>query len=299
MYKACMRVSVLVSLLSALACSGAIVSPSTAGTAAKQEVSDGSTAVPTPTTPGPDPLWYQVSGSHLCNPAIASTGTLMWTFSANNAPMKFHLVTVSHHSDKAGCEPTTERAGPLFRLNPMQDYPKGSGGMARLTLNTDEVPGQCGRVQVDASIVFEDGTYMLIIGDPVNLGHDCQPIIPPPPPAMCVAKVNVIGMLTDQTGNTLTAVATSTIDGAVVSFVSYLASGATDETRDPQVLFAKDIKTIGRGSTTFKVNVPGSCGWWQADLVCGLPIDPIKVGGEHYNERLIAGRFGTNCATTN
>lgn len=122
--------------------------------------------------------WYRVTGPTWC--VGAPPCQKIWTLTVDTpTPKPFHVVAVSHHSDVSSDDPTTEHPGNLFKVNGQSDYKNGTGGQATFSFNPAEV--SCGRTQLDASMIFEDGTQELIIGVVEPTGVDCAPAPEPTP----------------------------------------------------------------------------------------------------------------------
>jgi hypothetical protein len=178
------------------ACGGNPVQPTTGG--ASSVVS--TTAVPPNGTTAPDvpapetvaesdaQLSWTVTGGHRCetSPPSPPSGVYRWTLNVKDAgPDPLHVIAVSHHEDRAGCDATEARPGPLFRMSGTREYAPHGGGQTLLAFDTRDQ--QCGRVQVDASLVDSDGRVdTLVVGEVINYGVDCkaaEPVASPAAPA--------------------------------------------------------------------------------------------------------------------
>lgn len=114
--------------------------------------------------------------------ALLGGRDIFWRLTVTNAgPTGIVRFTDSvHHSDAAGCEPTTEhmRVGRV-RLSGPTSYPPAGSGVTVFTLNHHE--WSCGRVQVDNSADLGGGQpHVGVVEVVIDYGKDCPAALPPP-----------------------------------------------------------------------------------------------------------------------
>lgn len=265
---------------------------------------------PAPPVASPTGSWWTVDGPTWCVGAMPCKK--IWTLTVTSPPRPFHIVAVSSHSDVSSLEPTSERAGNLLRVNGQADYKRGTGGQATFSFDPAEV--SCGRTQLDASMIFEDGSEILILSPVEPTGVDCAPTThpeppvappieppPPPPPACtpgdsacdkggpprisCVAKgpdATVTG--TAYNGNFDFTV----LKGAhVLSLVSYILDGVHVY---PQKFHERKVQVFSPGHYTWYIEPQ-----WrnrQEDLYCGeYPegLDLTDDNATYWESKTIAG----------
>ena len=146
-------------------------------------------AAPSPTAPvapaagvPADGIVYTLEGRSLdCVPA---GGQYRWTAHVTDAgPTRMHAVTFAAFNREPGCADTIANPRGWLTATGKDSYlPHESG---EFTMTYDPSKMDCGRVQLDASFIDDNGKEHLIFGTVIDYGKVCvelDPTPPPPPP---------------------------------------------------------------------------------------------------------------------
>lgn len=133
------------------------------------------TATAAPASVAADTLPASVTETH------GQEGTkLVWHVTVTKTPAAFHVVTAASHADTSDGGATEDRQSPSFRLTGKADYMAGESGETWLTF--DLLDFSCGRVQLDASMVYASDQRRLILVFMQRYHQDCDGPPPPQPP---------------------------------------------------------------------------------------------------------------------
>lgn len=139
---------------------------------------------PNPPAPGANATTpqYTLTGPRGC--VSAGTDPMTWVLTVTDAgPRPFHLVTMTPADDAPGCEATVKRHANGLAMSGVTHYAPQTSGQT--TFIFDPKRYNCGRVQVDISMIDSTGKDTLVLGMLVNYGTTCAPPPVIPPSSVC------------------------------------------------------------------------------------------------------------------
>ncbi len=132
----------------------------------------------TPTTPSTVPV-LTVTGPTGC--VKADPAKLQWAVDmtdAGNVPVRFMAMT--SYNSHPGCEATSDNPRTYVTVGGPAEYP--AHGAGKTTFEYDPKKYDCGRVQVDVSLIDSAGKETLLVGMIVDYGVECTAPAPGPVP---------------------------------------------------------------------------------------------------------------------
>jgi hypothetical protein len=197
---------------------------------------------------------------------------MQWVLTVTDAgPNALRFITMNPSDGQPGCEATTANPRDYIQTSGVLTYTPHSSGVTTFTFDPKKY--NCGRVQVDVSIVDSTGRETLILGMMVNYGTVCAP---QPQPVVCVppsqAGVGGVPVPFSATGGsspyTWSAPTGTPSTGSGTTFSSTFPSSSTTTTHSVTV-------TSGGVTSTCTVTIPGVI---TGELVCIPPTQGATIG---------------------
>ncbi len=172
------------------ACSGSSSNPngptiptiSTSPSQTNNPAPTGPSVPPTPGTPSansPVPVYKVTGGLIGCVTGDLAVAEIVWTLNMNDAGAgSLRFTGMAQHDDTPGCDATVSNPRQHVVTGGVVNYTPHSSGQT--TFSYDPKEFDCGRAQIDVSMIDTSGKETLLFALVINYGKQCLPTSPPP-----------------------------------------------------------------------------------------------------------------------